>query len=251
MLVSESISNQFKTQGFVILREVFSQEEVKQWHDEVNRLLALSEIIHPDNLRTRFCWVERGTMQLQKFHPVCDISPIFMDVANDYRLTEVVDILLDGLPMLFSNKLIFQFPGQLGYSIHQDANWWSPLPYQDMLSVMVAINNADRENGCLELFPGYHDQLIQQGGKSWYLPNSSVDKLQVVYGETSAGDVIIFHSLTPHKSSQNRSTRSRTQLYLSYSLAKYGNLQDQFIQHYRSYMKQSVPELFQERLFFK
>jgi len=53
--------------------------------------------------------------------------------------------------------------------------------------------------------------------------------------ETNPGDVILFHSFTPHQSGPNTSDRSRKQLYLTYSPSKNGQLYRAHYQHFQRY----------------
>ncbi|MBO9604830.1 MAG: phytanoyl-CoA dioxygenase family protein, partial [Paenibacillaceae bacterium] len=53
--------------------------------------------------------------------------------------------------------------------------------------------------------------------------------------ETNPGDIILFHSFTPHQSGPNTSNVSRKQMYLTYSPSKNGQLYKAHYQHYKRY----------------
>lgn len=66
-----------------------------------------------------------------------------------------------------------------------------------------------------------------------------IDEIDLSTGqivETEPGDIIIFHSYTPHQSGANNSEISRKQLYLTYSPAKNGQLYKAHYQHYQRYV---------------
>jgi ectoine hydroxylase-related dioxygenase (phytanoyl-CoA dioxygenase family) len=50
--------------------------------------------------------------------------------------------------------------------------------------------------------------------------------------ETIPGDLLIFHSLTPHQSGKNHTTHPRRSLYLTYNAERAGNLRDEYYKHY-------------------
>ncbi|WP_158606419.1 phytanoyl-CoA dioxygenase family protein [Paenibacillus ginsengarvi] len=228
----------FKQNGYLVLRGVFSREETLLWKAETNRLLHLDErIINPLNVRVGFR--KNGDLStIEKFDPLVDISPVFDELAKDERiLTPLRDIYLDE-PLLFKDKLIFKLPGVSGYTMHQDAAFWQGFPFEGLISVMVAVDGASRANGGLELFPGYHDRFRSTPGELRNFNAEEIAQIDLTTGnlvETEPGDLILFHSLTPHRSGPNTADYSRTQLYLTYSPSRNGQLYKAHYQHFVRY----------------
>ncbi|MEF3302853.1 phytanoyl-CoA dioxygenase family protein [Paenibacillus sp. GYB003] len=230
--------DEFKQKGYLVLRGVFSREETQLWKAETNRLLHLDDrMINPLNVRVGFRKVGDAN-RVEKFDPLVDISPVFAELAKDERiLTPLRDIYLDE-PLLFKDKLIFKLPGMSGYTMHQDAAWWQGFPIEGLVSVMVAVDGASRANGGLELFPGYHDRLRSTPGELRNLTEAEIAEIDLAAGElveTEPGDIILFHSFTPHRSGPNTADYSRTQLYLTYSPSKNGQLYKAHYQHFVRY----------------
>lgn len=122
--------------------------------------------------------------------------------------------------------------------MHQDAAYWQGFPMEGLISVMVAIDGATEENGGLELFPGYHDRFRSEVGVLRNMNESEIAEIDASKGEiveTNPGDIILFHSFTPHQSGPNQSNISRTQLFLTYSPSKNGQLYKAHYQHYKRY----------------
>jgi ectoine hydroxylase-related dioxygenase (phytanoyl-CoA dioxygenase family) len=136
--------------------------------------------------------------------------------------------------------------------MHQDQAWWQMSPADDMLSVSIQIDGATAANGCIELFPGYHDRLrTPVGSMQNFCPRevAGIDASTGVKMETQPGDVLIFHSLTPHQSGTNTADVSRRSLYLTYSARRVGDL-------YQEHLKMYIARLSEEprvkgRAFFK
>jgi len=235
--------------GYTVLRGLFSAEEITAWQAECDRLLR-SEFVHRDNVRTPFRF-NSGDLP-ERIDPVVDISPVFSSLIEDSRIVKVVEAIFQDKPMLFKDKIIFKAPGTNGYTMHQDQAWWQMCSADDMLSVSIQIDGATAANGCIELFPGYHDRLRTPAGMfTNFRPEelAEVDASTGIRMETVPGDVMIFHSLAPHQSGTNTATVSRRSLYLTYSAARVGDL-------YQEHLKKYITRLSEEpqvkgRAFFK
>lgn len=221
--------------GYLVLREVFSADEISALADEAEMLFGRSELIHKDNIRCR--WqdhAETGECRFDCFDPVIDIGPVSRYFAFDERILSVLRALYDDEAHLFKDKLIFKPPGATGYALHQDYIGWREFP-ETFVTVIVAIDSTDATNGATEVFPGYHLQgyLSPKDGDYHQLPPDVVDESRGVVLELAPGDVALFSGFTPHRSAANSSDRSRRQLYLSYNAGRDGG--EQRKEHYRQF----------------
>lgn len=244
--LSSAQLTQYQRDGFLFLRGVFSAGEILQFQAEADRLLA-SEWVHEKNLRTRPRRLPSGALEVERFDPVIDVSPLFHSAVHSDRILVPLREIFGEEAVLFKDKLIFKVPGMSGYTMHQDYAWWQPqgseseLPGIDpnkILSVMVGIDAANAENGAIQLFPNRHHELLSTPGELRNLNDAEIavlDASTAVLGETQPGDVVIFHSLTPHCSDRNTSTRSRRQLYMTYNARSAGDVYEAQQVHYRNY----------------
>jgi hypothetical protein len=113
--------------------------------------------------------------------------------------------------------------------MHQDyATWYEDgclFPY--LLTCTIAIDQNDRENGCLQLVPGSHlmarihrvrlGNTIDTHGPDPLRVEKAVEKLGITYCELEPGDALLFHCNTLHRSDANNSGRPRTVLHCSYN----------------------------------
>ena len=227
----------YYTNGYAWLRGVFTPEEAAEWQREADRLRAAPEYEDPYNLRVGHRTVD-GEKVLERCDPLRDISPVFARLSTDRRILEPLSEIFEGEPKLFKDKLIYKLPGVSGYTMHQDAAWWQGFPIEDLVSVMVAVDGASAENGGVEFFPGYHDHFRSTPGQLRNMNNEEVAEIDLSTGEipqTEPGDMVIFHSFTPHRSGVNPSDKSRRQLYLTYSHGRHGDLYDAHYEHYHRY----------------
>ncbi len=235
--------------GYVALRGLFGTEEIAAWSAECDRLLH-SDLVQPHNVRTPFRFNSGNAPE--RIDPVLDISPIFAGLINDPRILTIVEAIFQDTPLLFKDKLIFKAPGTDGYSMHQDQAWWQMCSADDMLSVSIQVDGATAANGCIELFPGYHDRLLTPAGTLCNFRAEERAQVDLSKGEkieTQPGDVLIFHSLAPHQSSTNLANVSRRSLYLTFSAARVGDLYREHLEKYIS--RSSKAEEMKGQAFFK
>jgi hypothetical protein len=227
---------EFVEHGFLIVRGLFLPEEMAAAAAEAEDLVARRDLIAVDNLRCR--WqpnVQTGACcAFETFDPVIDLAPVCHRLALDPRLLALLAALYGEEACLFKDKLIFKPPGLKGHGLHQDFIAWPGFP-RSFLTVLVPLDRADADNGCTEVFPGYHRRgsLTPEDGDYHELPPEAVDEARGVKLELDPGDVAVFGAFTPHRSAPNRSGRWRRQLYLSYN--KYSDGGHQRDRHYEEF----------------
>jgi ectoine hydroxylase-related dioxygenase (phytanoyl-CoA dioxygenase family) len=151
---------------------------------------------------------------------VADISPLFARLAEDSRIVDAASALLDAPASLMKAKLITKRPGTMGYLAHQDYPYWEHLGIaaDAMLSVQVSIDRATAENGALEVYPALQtSRLPAPAGAPLDTDESALAHLPSQLIAAEPGDLLCFHSLTPHRSGPNRAKHPRRTLYLTYA----------------------------------
>jgi 2-aminoethylphosphonate dioxygenase len=228
-------AERYQEDGFVIFRGVFSTEEISALDAEVTRLYQRSDLIDTNNIRCR--WqnhFQTRECRFDCFDPVIDLSPVCERAARSAKMLELIGQLYGERACLFKDKLIFKPPGAEGYRLHQDYIAWDSFPVS-FLTAIIAIDPCDHENGATEVFRGYHRQgcMSPKDGMYHQLPDDAVDPSTGVTLSLDPGDVAVFSAYTPHRSSANRSSRSRRLLYLSYNAFSDGGEQRE--RHYAEF----------------
>lgn len=233
--ISDEIVAHYRDHGWAIARNFFSTDQIARVGDSAEALLRRTDLMHTDNIRCRWSTdVNNGACVFETFDPVADLSPECGELALDQRLLAAVSALYGEPAHLFKDKLIFKPPGIKGYAMHQDYISWPGFP-KSFMTVLVPIDPSTEENGCTEVFSGYHHlgNMSANDGEYHELQLDRIDLSRGVKMELAPGDVGFFSGFTPHRSAPNRSGRYRKQLYLSYNADSDGG--DQRAAHYAEF----------------
>ena len=151
-------------------------------------------------------------------------------LTKSKRMVDSVDKLMNGdSPVChFHSKLMQKEPKVGGaWEWHQDYGYWYKneflLPDQ-MMSVMIAITDANKKNGCLQVIKGSqkmgrieHGFAGEQVGASQHYVDLALKTMELIYVEINAGDALFFHSNLLHRSEANLSDSARWSLISVYN----------------------------------
>ncbi len=213
---------QFQEDGYYIARGLYDAEEMTLLSRAARQDKALDEhaIERGDG--------EGGVARLTLWnHPGDDIYGMF---SRGRRLVDSMEQLLGGEVYHYHSKMNMKEPRVGGaWAWHQDYGYWYQngclFPY--MASVMIAVDPATRENGCLQVLRHSHhmgriDHVLtgEQAGADMERVREALQRLELVYVEMEAGDALFFHGNLLHRSDQNRSDKPRWVLICCYNAAR-------------------------------
>jgi phytanoyl-CoA hydroxylase len=212
----------YKRDGYLIVRNFLSSDEVKKLY-----AIAMEDELmgkHSFDLNDQ---AGKKTKLALWYNPGNDAYGL---LSKSERMIGSVNELLDGDEPVchFHSKLMQKEPRVGGaWEWHQDYGYWYKneflLPEQ-MMSVMIAITDANQENGCLQVIKGSHKMgRIEHGfageqvGASQHYVDLALKTMELVYVELKAGDALLFHSNLLHRSEANLSETSRWSLISCYN----------------------------------
>jgi phytanoyl-CoA hydroxylase len=150
-------------------------------------------------------------------HALHDLDPLFNRFSRSKSVRELASAIGLENPLLVQSMYIFKQPNIGGeVTCHQDSTFLYTEPI-DIAGLWFALEDATVENGCLWAIPGGHRHGLKSrwvrsdGGKmkfETYNAEPWPEDLLVPL-EVSKGSLILLHGLLPHKSFENRSSRSR------------------------------------------
>ncbi len=149
------------------------------------------------------------------------------DILTDQRIVDQVADLLGDNVIGWGSHFFCKLPND-GKSVawHQDASYW-PLSPSKAVTVWLAIDDADQENGCMKFIAGSHHHghmtYRPSGSHEDNVLNQTIDDPEqygdVVFDPLAAGSVSIHSDLLLHGSEANESPRRRCALTLRYCAA--------------------------------
>jgi phytanoyl-CoA hydroxylase len=170
----------------------------------------------------RFFFEEEATDQpaslaLNKIgHALHDLDPVFDRISRQPRLAELAAALGLRQPLLLQSMYLFKQPhigAEVGW--HQDATYLHTEPVT-VTGFWIALDDADRDNGCLMALPGAHRCPLRrrfhrtgEGLVTETLDGAPWPSAPPVALEASRGTLVVLHGLLPHASAPNRSSRPR------------------------------------------
>jgi hypothetical protein len=132
--------------------------------------------------------------------------------------------------VLYKEKINYKLPGGAGYAPHQDAPAYRFV--QTHVSCLVAVDDALVGNGCLEVVSGCHHELLPTDAAGC-IRSDVVADLTWEPVEVRVGDVLWFHSRTPHRSGPNLGPTPRRALYPTYTALAEGDLRAAYYEQKR------------------
>ena len=220
-LTSENIAS-FHRDGYLLLRSFFTPPEVEKMYttalaDDAMRKNAL-DLNDQSGKKTKLSlWFTPG-------------NDIFGYMTRSERMINAVKPLLesDSPVCHFHSKLMQKEPRVGGaWEWHQDYGYWYKNQFMfpnQLISVMVALTEANRQNGCLQVIKGSHKLgrvnhgfAGEQVGADLVMVNNALQTMELVYCELQPADALIFHSNLLHRSEANLSDRPRWSIISCYS----------------------------------
>jgi ectoine hydroxylase-related dioxygenase (phytanoyl-CoA dioxygenase family) len=213
MLTSSQI-DQYHKDGYLVLKKFCSQAVIDK---------LFSVALQDDAMRKNALDLNDQTGKKTKlalwFTPGDDV---FGYLTRSKKMIDAVTPLLDSdSPVChFHSKLMQKEPRFGGaWEWHQDYGYWYKNQFMfpdQLISVMVALTKAERENGCLQVIRGSHKLgrvnhgfAGEQVGADMVMVKNALKTMELIYCELEPGDALIFHSNLLHRSEANLSDYPR------------------------------------------
>lgn len=218
-------------------------DEMKSWNDdgylfvpnlldaeEVDLLLKISK---RDKAMQEAAWdrsdSQGGTTKLTLWNELEDKN-IYSAIVRSHRIVDRMEQMLGDEVYHYHHKMMLKEPRTGGaWEWHQDYGYWYNngclFPY--MASVMIAVDRASKENGCLKVIRGSHHMgRIEHGlvgvnkdqtGADLERVDEALKRMELVYCEMEPGTALFFHGNLLHASDMNTSEFSRWTLICCYN----------------------------------
>ena len=249
-MLSEYQIQQYHENGYLVLQEAIAKAEIENLKNaalqivdnfDINKHRAVFTTSDRDSGRDDYffdssedvhCFLEEGALDddggllkparlaINKIgHAMHDLNPAFSAFCRQPLFGNVLRDIGYVTPLLWQTMYIFKQP-HIGGEVrwHQDGSYLISHP-STVTGIWVAIEDANRDNGCLWVQPGGHRSPLREIYEvNWKKREGTLAVLdktpwpvtnEALAVEVPAGSIVIFHDHMPHYSSQNRSDHSR------------------------------------------
>lgn len=189
----------FDTNGYAIIRNYLSADEVSAVNAEIDELLQRKKLRFYNN---------------SKIFAAMHFSRLIKGIGNNKKLIELLTVLLRGKPFLFGS-MNFRMGSQL--ASHSDSIHMTTYPLGGMMGVWLALDDVDEDNGPLHFYPGSHklpyylNADYDNEGNAWLIGDKSYQayekmlqgkieelKLKKQLFTARKGDLIMWHANLIH-----------------------------------------------------
>lgn len=227
-------AEQFDRDGFLVLKDLFSEEEVKALVAESAALRSGERQLDEGSVVT-----EPGSNEVRTVFRLPEQSPLFNRLASDRRLAGIVSFLLGDNVYIHQSRLNYK-PGFSGKEFywHSDFETWHAedgMPRMRAISASLLLTDNDALNGPLMLMPGSHKTFIACAGETpednhksslkkqevGVPSHEALTKLSSEYGITAAtgkaGTLVLFDCNTMHGSNGNITPFARSNAFFVFN----------------------------------
>jgi len=222
-VLTDSQIADFNRDGYVVVSHALGPSDmavIEQWAREVENL--------PEAPGRHWVFHEKSRLNdADLINRIEYISPFHDGFAKLTALLRAPAAqLLGEAAILFKEKINFKMPGGGGFEPHQDAQaGWGDYA-SNFINVMICIDEATIDNGCLELAPRQNRRGLLRGMEP-LTADDTADMTFIAY-PMKPGDMALFDAFVPHRSEPNPTASPRRMYFATYNRASEGDHLDRY-----------------------
>jgi len=210
--LTEHQLQKFSQDGFFITENLLADEEIQLLRNiaRADQALQADAYSRADG--------EGGSVKLLVQNTIADDS-IYGAIVRSQRIVDPMIQALGDEVYHYHHKMILKEPKIGGaWAWHQDYGYWydNGCLFPTMASCMVAVDQATKQNGCLQVLKGSHRMgrinhgpVGDQTGADPERVEAALERMERIHVELQPGSAVFFHSNLLHRSDQNKSDQPR------------------------------------------
>lgn len=216
MSLSDVQVKRFRNDGYLAPLRLFSLEDIGKIREKLEGEIGANAKEHPGDVQG---------LDLCRY-------PTILAIGSNLRLVESVSSVLGRDILLWNSVILNKDTGGSVVPWHRDKDSSLISPVINV-SVWIAIDDADRFNGCLDVIPSSHSSIEKAADSPCDTSGEDLEALvreRARTVELNAGEYLMFDGNILHHSAPNLSTRRRLALAFRYtvpgvkiSLEKFGD----------------------------
>jgi phytanoyl-CoA hydroxylase len=213
--------------GFVLLDNIFTNEEMEEMSEAYDDVFDLKK---KQTYDMEAAWTgewrkEEKNKTVLSIHNLQCHHQVFTKTITNKKLVDAVADCVGSPNVLLHHTKAHIKPPEKGtaYPAHQDYHYF-PYEKHSMVAAFVHMDDSDRENGGLYVFPGSHKngplKDVSPDPDFHYMEPSLFPAEKGYTVNAKKGQVLIFSYLTVHASYPNTSSRTRRMLLIQMMAAE-------------------------------
>jgi ectoine hydroxylase-related dioxygenase (phytanoyl-CoA dioxygenase family) len=211
-VVSELIIREFRRDGFVVVPNLLTEDELEKFGAAVDRAVRDRGRNDHRRLEDKSPYEQSFTQCINLWEDHPDVLPLTF-----HRGISEAAALLIGVPALrlWHDQALYKDSGGRYTEPHQDQPYW-PMDETNTLTAWIPFDGSTHESGCMGYVPNSHliglrkfVNIFSADEKVRILEEPAISVIPPVYVEVPRGAVAFHHGLTVHMAKPNRSNRPR------------------------------------------
>ncbi|MEM9257533.1 MAG: phytanoyl-CoA dioxygenase family protein [Pseudomonadota bacterium] len=213
---AQSLANAYHRDGYVLLKGVFSSEEVRSLQDETLRICRgdRGKLFGADLINRGASSAEEAMQQVLAIHFPHKVSSIMKATLTQSDLVRALNTLIGPDIKCMQSMLFVKNAGKPGQAWHQDEHY-IPTRDRSLAGIWIALDDARVDNGGLWMHPGSHKHGVIWPTRQHNDPRFDTSQEAYDYPyereagvslDADAGDAVVFHGYVLHRSLNNTRT---------------------------------------------
>lgn len=214
-MITDAQARFYAEHGYLVVEDLFDRQQVAR------SLQAIDELLSPDNPDKPYEFEPKDGSTVRRIWSPTQRHAAFAEMAAEPALLDCLERLIGANILFHYSKLNMKGP-KVGSVVewHQDFSYY-PHTNSDLVTALIFLDDATRENGCLRVVPGSHKQGLRSHEVDGFFRGKvgGIADEQAVDVEVKAGGVLFLHCLTLHASRRNESAKPRRTFLPAYRAA--------------------------------
>ena len=224
--LSDNQIESYRREGYLVLPGFFGADELasvdRAMREVTETALASGDWSDVLELESE---LHDGRQVPRRIYEPFDKHETFRRIGSEPRLLDCLEALI-GPNIAHQYSKINMKPARVGSVVkwHQDMAYY-PSTNDDVVAVLIYVDDATEENGCLQVLPRHHTHFFDHTGADGQFAGMVTEDLsggrfgRSVSLAAPAGSAILLHGITPHSSLPNLSDQPRRTLIYGFQAA--------------------------------